>query len=45
MPRDSTTLRVGSPAPDFNLSTAEGESRSLRQAGGPLALIFIRGTW
>jgi peroxiredoxin len=45
MPRDSTTLRVGSPAPDFTLRTAEGETRSLRDAAGPLALIFIRGTW
>jgi peroxiredoxin len=45
MPRDSSTLHVGSPAPDFTLRTVEKEAFRLRDAGGPLALIFIRGTW
>ena len=45
MPRDSSTLRVGSSAPDFTLRTAEGEAFTLREAAGRLALIFIRGTW
>ena len=45
MPRDSSTLQVGSPAPDFTLRTAEGKACSLREAAGRLALIFIRGTW
>ena len=45
MPRESSTLRVGSPAPEFTLRTAEGKGCTLREGAGRLALIFIRGTW
>jgi peroxiredoxin len=46
MPRDSTTLHVGSIAPDFQLETASGERYALHQAlTSPLALVFIRGSW
>ena len=46
MPRDSSTLHVGSRAPDFELETASGEHYVLHQTlASPLALVFIRGTW
>jgi peroxiredoxin len=49
MPRPSTTLRLGDPAPDFQLTdAATGASRSLtellRDHRG-LLLIFHRGMW
>jgi len=46
MPRNSSTLQVGSPAPEFQLESASGERFALRHPlASPLALVFIRGTW
>lgn len=48
MPRTSATLRENSPAPEFRLTSAQGEQFSLKQllAGRrALALVFLRGTW
>jgi peroxiredoxin len=43
----STTLRIGSTAPDFTLPTNRGDQRSLSSylARGPVLLAFHRGTW
>jgi peroxiredoxin Q/BCP len=43
---DSETLRVGDPAPDFALPTADGATVHLSDYKGKrLAVVFIRGTW
>ena len=43
---DSETLRVGDPAPDFALPTADGATVRLSDyTAKPLAVVFIRGTW
>lgn len=46
-PRPSDTLSTGSPAPDFTLPAPDGVpvTRSTYQQGGPLLLLFFRGTW
>jgi peroxiredoxin len=42
----SDTLRIGDPAPGFELSTVEGNSVSLEHLRGSRSLvIFLRGTW
>jgi peroxiredoxin len=46
MPRNSSTLQVGSLAPEFQLESASGERFALRHSlASSLALVFIRGTW
>lgn len=46
MPRDSSTLHVGSDAPAFQLETVNGERFALQAPlNSRLALLFIRGTW
>jgi peroxiredoxin len=43
---DSETLRVGDPAPDFALPTADGVTVRLSDyKAKSLAIVFIRGTW
>jgi len=45
--RDQTdTLRVGSPAPAFDLADADGKRISLASLkGGTIFVFFLRGTW
>jgi peroxiredoxin len=45
--RDSETLAVGDPAPDFTLPAPDGMlvTRSAYQGSSPLILHFFRGTW
>ena len=48
MPRTSTTLKENSAAPDFRLTSAQGQEFTLSEllAGRrALALVFLRGTW
>ncbi|MEE9285324.1 MAG: redoxin domain-containing protein [Dehalococcoidia bacterium] len=48
MARDFTdTLRVGDPAPDFDLPSSQGDQVSLAQHRGHSAvmLVFLRGTY
>ena len=47
MPRPSTTLSIGSAAPDFNLPAVNGEAVGLWDCllAGPVVVEFIRGTW
>lgn len=47
MPRRNRRLHAGSPAPGFDLPDAvTGERVSLTDfRGGPLVLVFGRGTW
>ena len=48
MPRESSTLHVGDPAPAFRLPSVQGAEEALESllAGKKaLVLIFIRGTW
>ena len=47
MPRLSTTLSIGSAAPDFNLPAVNGEAVGLWDCllSGPVVVEFIRGTW
>lgn len=43
MPRESTTLQIGSTAPDFTLNDSAGSAWRLRDHL-PAALFFLRGT-
>ena len=48
MPRESSTLHAGDPAPPFRLPSVQGPEHSLESllAGQKaLVLIFLRGTW
>ena len=48
MPRESTTLQAGDPAPAFRLPAVEGGQVSLEDllnGQKALALLFLRGTW
>lgn len=47
MPRPSDKLKPGDRAPDFVLPDHAGRQHRLSEhlKRGPLALIFIRGTW
>lgn len=42
---DHVVVEVGSPAPDLELSAADGSSRSLAAADQTMVLIFYRGLW
>lgn len=44
-PAASQTLEVGAGAPPLELAAADGTSRSLAAANGPIVLIFYRGLW
>lgn len=46
MPRDDKGLPVGTPAPDFALTTASGEVVRLSERRGEWVIVlFGRGTW
>ncbi|MDP2953987.1 MAG: redoxin domain-containing protein [Chloroflexota bacterium] len=48
MPRERTrTLEVGDRVADFSLESSYGEKVTMSdfRGGGPLLLIFFRGTW
>lgn len=47
MPEADTKLHIGDPAPDFTLSDVDGTAYrlSVALAGGPMLLVFFRGTW
>ena len=42
---DSKVLAIGKPAPELELSAADGTSRSLAAADSSTVLIFYRGLW
>jgi len=43
---DSSTVPVGSVAPDFTLPDTEGADVTLSELRGqPVALVFLRGFW
>ncbi len=44
MPVDSETVSVGSPSPDFRLTSIDGREVSLSDLSGrPVVLVFLRG--
>lgn len=44
MPVDSETVPVGQPAPDFELTSVDGEQVRLSALRGkPVVLVFLRG--
>ncbi len=48
MARESTTLRIGDPAPAFRLRSVQGQEYSLQDLLArrkALVLVFLRGTW
>lgn len=42
---DAGPIRIGSPAPDFRLTTLKGESRSLEQYRGKVVLVNFWASW
>jgi peroxiredoxin len=44
MPVESQTARVGEPAPNFELTSTDGQRFSLSELRGkPVVLVFLRG--